>query len=99
MTLVEAHGRPHLQCGQCQTVVVWPKGLAGAEKAAIAVSVRRDAAAAAREVESRYGFDEREGRALVVHVTRTAGQCHRCGAALEGIELLCAKCHAANLNW
>ena len=92
-------GRPHLQCGQCQSVVVWPDGLGSAEKAAIAAAVRRDAVAAASMVESRYGFDEREGRALVVHVTRKPGTCHRCESRLEGEELLCSKCHAANLNW
>jgi len=99
MTHVETGGRPHLQCGQCQTVVVWPKGLATQEKAAIAAAARRDAVAGARMVESRYGFDEREGRALVVHLTRKPGSCHRCESPVEGDELLCPKCHAANLNW
>jgi hypothetical protein len=80
-------------------VVVWPEALASAQKAAIATAARRDAVAAASMVESRYGFDEREGRALVVHITRKPGRCHRCEARLEGEELLCSKCHAANLNW
>ena len=99
MGLIEARGRPHLQCGQCQSLVAWPKGLASAEKATIGAAVRRDAVAAASMLESRYGFDEREGRALVVHVTRKPGICHRCESPLEGEELLCSKCHAANLNW
>lgn len=99
MTQIETRGRPHLQCGQCQTVVVWPKSLATEEKAAIAATARRDAVAGARMVESRYGFDEREGRALVVHLTRKPGSCHRCESPIGGDELLCPKCHAANLNW
>jgi len=53
MSQVETGGRPHLQCGQCQTVVVWPKGLATQEKATIAAAARRDAVAGARVVESR----------------------------------------------
>jgi ribosomal protein L40E len=99
MALIEARGKPHLQCGQCQSVVVWPKNLPTEEKAAIAAAARRDAVAAARLVESRYGFDQREGKALVIHVTRKPGICHRCGSSLAGEETLCSKCHAANLNW
>jgi hypothetical protein len=99
MTHIETGGRPHLRCGQCQIVVVWPKSLVTEEKAAIAAAARRDAVAGARMVESRYGFDEREGRALVVHLARKPGSCHRCESPIEGDELLCPKCHAANLNW
>jgi len=99
MALIEARGRPHLLCGQCQTVVVWPEELATGAKAAIAVAVRRDPHSAAELVESRYGLDQREGRALVVHVTRKSGTCHRCGSSVAGEETLCSKCHAANLNW
>jgi cell division inhibitor SulA len=99
MTHIETGGRPHLQCGQCQTVVVWPKGLATEEKAAIAAAARRDAVAGARMVGSRYGFDERQARALVVHLTQIPGSCHRCESQLQGGELLCPKCYAANLNW
>jgi hypothetical protein len=91
--------RPHLQCGQCQSVVVWPEGLATAAKTRIAVAVRQDAVSAARLVESQYGFDPREGKALVVHIARKPGKCHRCESPLQGEELLCPKCHAANLNW
>ncbi|HEX9398037.1 MAG TPA: hypothetical protein VF943_14985 [Burkholderiales bacterium] len=94
-----AEERPHLICGQCQSVVIWPATVAPAEKAAVAAAARRDPTAAARMVESQYGFDEREGRALAVHVTRQPGTCHRCSAKITGAEVLCPKCHAANLNW
>jgi ribosomal protein L40E len=99
MTLIEAGGRPHLVCGQCQTVVVWPKELASAAKAAIAGIARRDPHSAAELVESRYGLDLREGKALAVHVTRNPGICHRCNSPVAGGETLCSKCHAANLDW
>ena len=99
MALIEARGMPHLVCGQCQSVVVWPKDLATEAKAAIAGAVRDDAHGAAQVLESRYGLDQREGKALVVHVTRKPGTCHRCNSPLEGMETLCSKCHAANLNW
>ena len=98
-SLSEARGMPHLVCGQCQSVVVWPKELASEGKAAIAEIARRDSHGAAQLVESRYGLDQREGKALVVHVTRKPGACHRCSSPLEGEETLCSKCHAANLNW
>ena len=99
MALIEAPGRPHLTCGQCQTVVVWPKDLARERKADIAKAVRRDPVGAARLVESEYGMDVREGKALVVHIARIAGACHRCNSKVIGLESLCSKCHAANLNW
>jgi len=49
-------------------------------------------------VDARFGLDVGEGRALVVHVTRISGKCHRCSSAVAG-ETLCPKCHAANLDW
>jgi len=91
--------KPHLVCGQCQAVVAWPAGIKPADKAAIAAAARGDPAAAARMVETRYGLDEREARALAVHITRPAGVCQRCRAPIAGAEVQCAKCHAANLNW
>ena len=91
--------RPHLICGQCQALIAWPAGISPGDKARIAAAARRDPVAAARMVESKYGFDEREGRALAVHVTRKAGICHRCGSAVAGAEVQCPKCRAANLNW
>lgn len=99
MPLTEARGRPHLTCGQCQTVVVWPGDLAGDVKAGIAQAARRDAVAAARAVEAKYGLDVREGKALVVHLTITPGKCHRCNSGVPHGETLCSKCHAANLDW
>src|SRR5213593_2230627 len=98
MALIEARGRPHLTCGQCQTIVVWPGELATEAKASIAAAVRRDPVSAAQLVESRYGLDVREGKALVVHVTRSSGICHRCGSRVTHGETLCSKCHAANLD-
>jgi ribosomal protein L40E len=99
MALSEARGRSHLVCGQCQALVVWPKDLLAEAKAAIAQAARRDPPAAAQLLQSRYGLDLREGKTLVVHVTRTSGICHRCNSPLEGGETNCPKCHAANLNW
>jgi hypothetical protein len=79
--------------------VVWPGELSAKAKAEIAEVARRDAVRAAQLVERQYGLDEREGRALVVHVTRAAGTCHRCESRVSRGETLCAKCHAANLDW
>ena len=91
--------KTHLVCGQCQAVVAWPASLAPADKAKVAAAARRDPAAAVKMVESQFGLDEREARALAVHITRPAGVCQRCSTAIAGAELLCPKCHAANLNW
>jgi len=91
--------KPHLTCGQCQSVVVWPGELGAKAKADIAELARRDPVRAAQLVERQYGLDEREGRALVVHVTRASGTCHRCESRVSHGETLCAKCHAANLDW
>ena len=47
------------------------------------------------------GIDLKDSKAIVSHLCRTSGKCHRCGADLvEKTEVEnCHKCKSLNLNW
>jgi Zn finger protein HypA/HybF involved in hydrogenase expression len=79
--------------------VAWPSSLSPEERARIAVEVRWNPLSAVKLIHGQFGFDLRDAKALAFHITRSAGECHRCHGALESKVSICPRCQSANLDW
>jgi hypothetical protein len=99
VTLIEPNGRPYVACEKCRQNIVWPKSLSAEDKAIIANECRSGGLISIKLAASKFGFDLREGKALVFHITRERGKCHRCGAKVTGEISVCTNCRSANLDW
>jgi hypothetical protein len=95
---IEPEGRPHLRCAKCRMAVIWPESLTADGKATFASLARRDPVGAMRKAEDNFGFDSREAKVLVLHITRHPGQCHKSGKPMQGGERICT-CRSVNLDW
>lgn len=91
-------GRPHMQCAKCRMAVVWPTGLTAEQAEKFAFVVRADPVEGIRFAETHLGLGAREAKVLVVHVTRIAGVCHKCGKPVSKGESVCT-CRSVNLDW
>jgi hypothetical protein len=99
MALIEANGRPHIVCGKCRGVVVWPHSLSPEQMAELAAITRADALDGAHFAARHLGLGPRESKALALHITKQRGRCHRCNRDVSGRESLCSFCRSANLDW
>ena len=99
MALIEPNGRPYVVCETCSTNIVWPQSLSAADKTRIAKECRSGGLASIKLAMSEFGFNVREGKTLLFHITRERGKCHRCGAKVVGEISVCTNCRSANLDW
>lgn len=97
-TPTESADRPQSFCTKCRVAVVLPKGLSTEEKRAFAQLRRNDPVQAMRVAETKFGFNPREAKVLVLHITSKPGKCHRCERPLE-YEVSRCKCRSTNLDW
>lgn len=95
---IEPKGRPHMQCAKCRMAVVWPDGLTTEKKSEFAAVVREDSVEGIRFAEAHFGLDPREAKVLVLHISPTMGECHKCGKRVPPGESVCA-CRSVNLDW
>ena len=95
---IEPAGRPNLQCTKCRMTVVWPDGLTEKDKAEFASVVRDDPLNGLRVAETKFQFGAREAKVLVLHITHTRGECHKCGRSVTLGESVCS-CRSVNLDW
>jgi hypothetical protein len=86
-------------CEKCRQNVVWPDSLTAQDKATFAGECRSRGLEGAKLAVSRFGMDLREAKALLLHVTREPGKCHRCGTSVIAEISVCTNCRSANLDW
>jgi hypothetical protein len=99
MNLIEPNGHPYVHCPKCKTNVVWPAYLSAEEKVQIAAEARASPLAAVILIGAQFDLGLREAKALSFHITRKAGECHRCHRALQDKVSICQQCRSANLDW
>jgi hypothetical protein len=99
MTLIELDGRPYVSCEKCRQNVVWPQSLSAEDKTILGDECRYRGLRGMKLAMSKFGFDLREGKALLFHITRERGKCNRCGTNVTGEVSICPNCHSANLDW
>ena len=98
MALIEALGRPHIECPRCRTTVVWPTDLPDPLKHQLAAVTRHDTLEGMQFAEKHIGLATREAKALALHITKAPGGCHRCGLSVSAGESVCS-CRCANIDW
>jgi hypothetical protein len=89
------------KCDRCGATWAAPESLAPEERQEAAASIRRgDLITAIRRLREMTGLGLRDAKAIVHHVTRHPGHCHRCGMALDlpGVAT-CPQCRSLNYDW
>lgn len=99
-SLVEPHGRPHIVCPQCRSVVLFCDHLSVERRREIAQAWRGPLGiAVASRLLKADGFDLAASKAIIFHVPRRPFHCVNCGQEHPEGALLCAQCMAVNLPW
>ncbi|WP_316234184.1 hypothetical protein [Bradyrhizobium sp. SZCCHNR1098] len=95
------HARLSVFCPKCTTTVTWPSSLSATDQARIAAEIRRSPIEGHKLLVAQFGFSMAEAKALTLHVTQTAGTCHRCRRPLSRKDdvIVCEMCRSANLDW
>lgn len=88
-----------VRCDRCGATGISPTALDPMGREEVASLIRGgpliDAIRRSRELTS---VGLRHARAVVPHVTRTPGHCHRCGMSLavSGVDAVCPRCRSLN---
>ena len=77
----------------------WPRSFGDAEKADVAAGLRARTVREVSRLHDECGWGLADGKALLFHLTRPRGQCHRCSRLVEGAVSLCGFCDSLNLDW
>ncbi|MGJ5121006.1 hypothetical protein [Bradyrhizobium oligotrophicum] len=95
------HARLSVHCPKRTITVTWPSSLSAEHKAKIAREIRRSQIAGHKLLAAEFGFSMAEAKALTLHVTQTAGTCHRCRRPRSRKDdvIVCEMCRSANLDW
>jgi Zn finger protein HypA/HybF involved in hydrogenase expression len=99
MAEINLNERTSVICPRCNATISWPSLLTDEMKSQIAMEVRSEGLPAIRGTMSKLGLGLSESKALLFHITRVRGQCHRCKQALTTEALVCERCKSANLDW
>ena len=97
-SLIDPHGRRHVICPQCRTVVLLCDHLSAERRREIAQAYRGAAGltVAWRLLETRlpqtYGFDDQARKGIILHIPRRLFHCENCGQEHPEGALLCAQC-------
>ena len=101
MNATDNRARRSVFCAKCKVAVTWPASLSTDDKSRIAAEIRRSPSEAQKLLVAQFGFTMQEAKALVLHVTRGTGVCHRCRHPLPFLKdaMICKNCRSANLDW
>ena len=90
-----------VRCERCGGTWHSPTVFDAAVSREVASLVReRNPMAAIRRLRESTGMSFRDAKAVQLHITREAGKCQRCGAALTGAGVVsCGKCMSLNYDW
>jgi hypothetical protein len=89
------------RCDRCGATWPDPESIAPAARREVAALIRGGGPIPAiRRLREMTGLGLRDAKAVVHHITRTPGQCHRCGMALDaGLGATCPRCRSLNYDW
>ena len=88
-----------LICPRCKASISWPAQITSEAREQIAAEVRSMGLRAIHGIGASAGLGLAEAKALLFHITRIRGQCHRCGRDLTAGATICQHCQSANLDW
>jgi ribosomal protein S27AE len=89
------------RCDRCGAAWLGPGALDPTAAHEVASLIRGgDRITAIRRLRDVTGLGLRDAKAVELHVTRTPGECQRCGAVLvAGGRVACPKCRSLNYDW
>jgi len=87
-----------IYCKKCKGEVRLPV-LAPSVRDAIAASWASDGLEAVKAMVHATGWDLREAKGTVLHLTKRRGVCHRCAAPLADRVGICPECASVNVDW
>jgi hypothetical protein len=90
-----------VHCDRCGATWLIPAALDPEARRAVASLIRSGGLIPAiRHLREVTGLGLRDAKAVVQHITRTPGKCHRCGEALiPGAVDPCPRCRSLNCDW
>ena len=91
--------RNSLICPRCKAAISWPSQITSEAQVQIAAEVRSMGLRAVDGIRASTGIGLAEAKALLFHITRIKGQCHRCRRDLTAGVSICQHCQSANLDW
>ena len=100
MTGQQVPSRVQVTCNRCGASFEIPE-ISEATRHRIADLARSSGPfAATRELEDMFGMTLTSAKGLSVHLTKTAGHCHRCHKDLGSAgQVVCANCRSLNIDW
>ena len=90
-----------MRCDACGGSWLTPASLDAVARKVFAASSRQgDPIGAIRLLRERTGLSLRDAKGVYYHLTKRAGECHRCGEGLAGGgTVVCGRCGSLNLDW
>ena len=88
-----------IDCPRCGQHLRWPSGLSAEDKQHLAGASRRSSLKGVQLAKTKLHLDLGVAKALVAHVTRVGGTCHRCAGSTAGEVSICSRCRSVNFDW
>jgi hypothetical protein len=101
MSGTKTRARRTVSCAKCAARITWPGSLSTADKSMIAAEIRRSPLAGHTLLVDQFGFTNEQAKALMPHLMRASGVCHRCRHPLSLLTevMTCKNCRSTNLAW
>lgn len=99
MSVAEPKETERIDCPRCGGQICWPLGLSVEAKDHLAAAGRRSYLAGVQLAKMKMHLELGVAKALMAHVTRVRGTCHRCAEATDSEVSICSRCRSVNLDW